>query len=412
MNVTYRQRLLSELAEQSETKLLLVVLDGLGGLPVESLGWRTELEAAKKQNLDELAKRSSLGLAYPVAHGITPGSSPGHLALFGYDPVECEIGRGVLEAIGIGVELGEDDVAIRANFATAKRCNSDWVITDRRAGRIPTSECERLCNLLQASIERIDDVEVIIRPVKEHRFVVVFRGKGLGEAVNDTDPQAVGVAPLPPKGEDAQSHKTAQVASRFIERAAELLSSEERANFVLLRGFSKLPKLPSMQELFKLNPAAIAVYPMYRGLAKLVGMKLIDVGGETIADEIEALRMHYNEFDYFFLHIKQTDSRGEDGDALGKVKVIEEFDEHLPKLLELKPDVLVITGDHSTPSSWKAHSWHPVPFLLHSRWVIPDSDAPGFTERACARGMLGHFPMVETMSLMLAHAGRLQKFRA
>ncbi|MCS7253327.1 MAG: 2,3-bisphosphoglycerate-independent phosphoglycerate mutase [Armatimonadota bacterium] len=407
-----RQRLLSTLVEPAETKLLLIVLDGLGGLPVEELGWRTELEAARTPNLDELARRSALGLAYPVGHGITPGSSPGHMALFGYDPIECEIGRGVLEAIGIGLELTGNDVAIRANFATAERRDGDWIVTDRRAGRIPTSECQRLCDLLQSSIERIDDVEVIVRPVKEHRFVVVFRGEGLGDAVNDTDPQAVGVPALAPKGEDEASERTAGLAARFIEKAAMLLRGEERANFVLLRGFSKVPRLPSIGELFKLNPCAIAVYPMYRGLAKLVGMKLIDVSGEGIEDEIEALRSHYGEFDYFFVHIKPTDSRGEDGDALGKVRVIEEFDEHLPKVLELNPDVLVITSDHSTPSVWRAHSWHPVPFLLHSKWIIPESDASGFNERACARGMLGHFQMIETMSLMLAHGGRLQKFRA
>lgn len=412
MAVISRQQLLSTLVEHAETKLLLIVLDGLGGLPVEELGWKTELEAARTPNLDDLARRSALGLAYPVARGITPGSSPGHMALFGYDPIECEIGRGVLEAIGIGLELTERDVAIRANFATARREDDEWIVTDRRAGRIPTSECQRLCQLLQSSIERFDDVEVIVRPVKEHRFVVVFRGEGLGGAVNDTDPQVVGAPPLQPKGEDEQSERTAKLASQFIELSADLLRGEERANFVLLRGFSKVPNIPTMQELFKLNPAAIAVYPMYRGLAKLVGMKLIDVGGESISDEVEALCKHYDEFDYFFLHIKPTDSRGEDGDASGKVRVIEEFDEHLPKVLELKPDVLVITGDHSTPSTWRAHSWHPVPFLLHSLWVIPDCDASGFNERACARGMLGHFPLVETMSLMLAHGGRLQKFRA
>ncbi len=412
MNAMSKQQLLSMLVEPAETKLLLIVLDGLGGLPVEELGWRTELEAAMTPNLDELARRSALGLAYPVGHGITPGSSPGHMALFGYDPIECEIGRGVLEAIGIGLELTENDVAIRANFATAELHNGSWIVTDRRAGRIPTDECKRLCELLQSSVERIDDVEVIVRPVKEHRFVVVFRGEGLGDSVNDTDPQVVGAPALTPKGEDEPSERTARLAAQFIERAAELLRNEARANFVLLRGFSKVPKLPSMNELFKLTPCAIAVYPMYRGLAKLVGMKLIEVGGESISDEIEALRTHYGEFDYFFLHIKPTDSRGEDGDAHGKVKVIEEFDEHLPRVLELNPDVLVITGDHSTPSVWRAHSWHPVPFLLHSRWVIPDSDASGFNERACAKGMLGHFPMIETMSLMLAHGGRLQKFRA
>lgn len=407
-----RQELLRELVEPSDTKLVLIVLDGLGGLPAPDLDGRTELEAAHTPNLDALARRSSLGLAHPVLPGITPGSSAGHLALFGYDPIQYEIGRGVLEAIGIDFELQSDDVAIRANFATAEVQDGKLVITDRRAGRPPTSYSQQLCERLQGAIERIDDAQVIIRPVKEHRFVVVLRGEGLGAAVNDTDPQHTGVAPLDPRGEDDASQRTAHIASEFINRARELLSSEPKANFVLLRGFSKRPQWATVGELFKLRAAAIATYPMYRGLASLVGMELLSLEGDTIGDEIATLAKHWDEFDYFFLHIKPTDSRGEDGDARGKASVIEEFDRELPHLLDLNPDVLVITGDHCTPAIWGAHSWHPVPFLLHSRWVLPDSDADGFHERACARGALGQFLMIETMSLMLAHGGRLQKFRA
>ncbi|MCG0278767.1 MAG: 2,3-bisphosphoglycerate-independent phosphoglycerate mutase [Thermanaeromonas sp.] len=402
---------LEELSQPSQTKMVLVVLDGLGGLPVPELGNKTELEAASTPNLDELAARSSLGLAHPVMPGITPGSSAGHLALFGYDPTKYVIGRGILEALGIGFDIKPQDIAIRGNFCTVEKRGSELVVTDRRAGRPSTDHTVRICQRLQEIIRDIEGVEVFIRPVKEHRFVVVLRGEGLDPRVKDTDPQKEGVAPLTPEPLAPEASRTASVTRKLLERIGEILADEPQTNYALLRGFSSQPGLTPFPERFKLKAGAIAVYPMYRGLASLVGMDVLALKGETLADEISTLKEQWGSYDFFFLHIKATDSRGEDGDFNGKIKVIEDFDKHLPSILELKPDVLVITGDHSTPSIYAAHSWHPVPFLLHSCWVRAEREA-GFNEYACARGMLGQFPLLYTMNLMLAHAGRLEKFSA
>ncbi|WP_245574391.1 2,3-bisphosphoglycerate-independent phosphoglycerate mutase [Desulfovirgula thermocuniculi] len=405
-------QVLSALAQPAETKLVLVVLDGLGGLPAAELNGLTELEAAHTPNLDQLARRSSLGLIDPVLPGVTPGSSAGHLALFGYEPLEWVIGRGILEALGTGFNPGPGDVAVRGNFATVKYENGTPVVVDRRAGRPTTAHTARACARLQESIPRIGDVEVIVLPVKEHRFAVIFRGPGLDERVADTDPQKEGKTPLPPQALCEAASKTAAVAAEFVSRAAEVLKDEPGTNYVLLRGFSSKPDLPPLGDLYHLKAAAIAVYPMYRGLAALAGMDILSFPGERIADELAALKANWESYDYFFIHIKATDSRGEDGNARGKVAVLEEFDRYLPQLLDLKPDVLVITGDHSTPASLKSHSWHPVPLLLHSPWVLPDSDASGFNERACQRGSLGHLRAVNVMGLMLAHGRRLAKFSA
>jgi 2,3-bisphosphoglycerate-independent phosphoglycerate mutase len=404
--------LLATLVQPADTKLLLVVLDGLGGLPVPELGGLTELEAARLPNLNTLARASALGLIDPVLPGITPGSSAGHLALFGYEPLEWVIGRGVLEALGIGLTLEPGDVAVRGNFATVKYANGTPVVRDRRAGRPATEHTARVCGRLQEVIPAVGDVRVIVRPVKEHRFAVIFRGPGLDERVTDTDPQKEGVPPHPPRPLHEAAAKTAAVAAEFVARAAAVLRDEPRTNFPLLRGFSSLPALPPFPELYRLRAAAIAVYPMYRGLAALAGMEILATPGESVADELAVLRERWADFDYFFVHVKATDSRGEDGNAAGKVAVLEEFDRHVPELLGLKPDVLVITGDHSTPSVLRSHSWHPVPLLLYSSWVRPDRDAAGFTEHACQRGSLGRMRAVHLMALMLAHGRRLEKFSA
>lgn len=411
MDLTRLPELLPELVQSATTKMVLVVLDGLGGLPHPEFGNRTELEAAPTPNLDALAARSSLGLAHPVLPGITPGSSAGHLALFGYDPLRYRIGRGVLEALGIGFELEQGDVAVRANFATAKPGPEGPVIVDRRAGRLPTSSSEKICTRLQAALPEIEDVKIFVSPVKEHRFLVVFRGEGLEEEVADTDPQREGYSPLSPHAKTEGSQKTARVAAKFLEKAKEVLREEPQANFILLRGFSARPSLPSFPSQYALRAGALAAYPMYRGLASLVGMELIPTVGETTASLLTALEEHWKNYDYFFLHLKATDSRGEDGDFQGKIKVIAEFDAYLPLLLALQPDVLVITGDHATPARFKAHAWHPVPFLLFSPWVLPERKE-GFNEYTCATGKLGHFPLLATTSLILAHAQRLTKFSA
>ncbi len=398
--------LLDSLAVKSERKILLVVVDGLGGLP-----WRdkTELESAWIPNLNRLAAKSGLGLLAPVDIGITPGSGPAHMALFGYDPVEYLVGRGVMEALGIGLNPGPSDLCARANFATA---GPDGIIADRRAGRIPTELCAELCERLQVAIPTIEDVKVVVRPGTGHRFVVVFQGPGLGGGLTDSDPQHNGLKPLRVEPETPGAAKSARIANQFIERCTGLLTDQLQANFVLLRGLALPPAIPSMQERFKLTPACVAAYPMYRGLAKLVGMEVLEAG-DTWQSEIEAVRKHLSAYDFFFLHFKETDKTGEDGKFEAKQELIEQFDEEvLPQLLALKFDVLCITGDHSTPAVMGAHSWHPVPMLLSSPYVRPQVRVEEFGERACVRGIIGYMPSVKLMNLLLAHSLKLRKFGA
>ena len=392
-----------ELTEQNAAKIVLLVADGLGGVPHEG---RTELEAADIPCLNKLASESECGLTDPIARGITPGSGPSHLALFGYDPLQYEIGRGVLEALGVGLSMTARDVAARANFATLDK----GLIADRRAGRPATEKSQELCALLSKAIPRIGDVEVIIKPGKEHRFTVLFRGDGLDGRLEDADPQKDGRPPVLAKPLAPEAERTADIANDFIRLATEALQGRHPANTVLVRGFAKYPAIPSMTERFKLQPACIAAYPMYRGLAKLVGMKILEPI-ETIEDEFNTLSREFEKHDFFYIHIKKTDSYGEDGNFDKKVEVIEEVDRHVPTLLALEPDVIVVTGDHSTPAVLKGHSWHPCPFLLWSKYCRPDG-ASRFTERECARGSLGRFPAVEAMALMLANAQKMKKFGA
>ncbi len=396
--------LVRELAEKAETKIVMLVADGLGGLPLEP-GGKTELETAATPNLDRLAARGTSGSSIPVLPGITPGSGPGHLGLFGYDPLEFKIGRGALEATGIGFELGPHDVAARGNFCTL---DSAGLIADRRAGRIASEESFKVVERLQAV--RIPGVETFVKPVKEHRFVVVFRGPGLDGAVADTDPQAVGVAPLDPQPLSPAAARTADVAREFVRQAREILASEPKANGMVLRGFAAKPALPSYQELYGLRAAAIAVYPMYKGLARLAGMTLVGQA-QSLEEQIDELARHWNDYDFFFLHFKYTDSTGEDGNFAEKVRRIEELDKAVPRIEKLGPDVLVVTGDHSTPSRLKSHSWHPVPTLLVADTCRPDGLA-AFSERDCLRGGFGIVPAKHLMLLAMAHAGRFGKFGA
>jgi len=395
---------LKALARPAQTKIVLLVMDGVGGLP-RAFDGKTELEAAQTPHLDALAVQATLGLADPVAPGITPGSGPGHLGLFGYDPLQFRIGRGVLEAVGIDMHMTERDLAARGNFCSV---DAQGLITDRRAGRIPTEVCARLCGLLEKI--RLPGAELIVRPVREHRFVVLFRGEGLEEGLSETDPQEVGKAPLPVHAEASHAARAAEIANRFVAEAKKILAGEQPANMVLLRGFSKYPKIPQLTEIYGIRAGVIAVYPMYRGLARLVGMEGLSAG-DTVADEFTALEKHFGQFDFFFVHIKKTDSYGEDGNFDGKVHVIEELDRELPRLLALKPDVIVVTGDHSTPATHKAHSWHPVPVLLWSKWCRPDH-AKGFSERECRFGGLGHIRAAELMPMIMGYAERLAKFGA
>jgi 2,3-bisphosphoglycerate-independent phosphoglycerate mutase len=396
--------LLSQLSVPSEAKIVLVVMDGLGGLPHPETH-QTELEAARTANLDYLAREGICGLAEPIGPGLTPGSGPGHLALFGYDPFTFTIGRGILEALGVDFPLQPGDVAARGNFCTI---DDHHLIVDRRAGRISTEECTRLCQ--QLSDIAMPGIQALVAPVEGHRFLLVLRGDHLNPDLSDSDPQQLGLPAKEIIPLSTEAIKTAALANEWVARAKAILAHSHPANMVLLRGFSELPHFPSMSELYKLNPVAIATYPMYRGLAKLLGMKVVD-GGHSIEDEFAALAEYYGQHDFIFLHIKQTDSAGEDGDFWRKVRVIEEVDAALPRLLELHPDVIIVTGDHSTPAILKAHSWHPVPFLLYSQCCRPD-EVTGFSERACTRGSLGTFPALELMPLALANARRLTKFGA
>lgn len=392
------------LAIPAQTKIVLIVSDGLGGLPHPEKG-RTELEVADTPHLDRLAKEGLCGFTVPVAWGVTPGSGPGHLGLFGYDPLIYDIGRGILEAVGIDFPVAPQDVAARGNFCTV---DAEGRISDRRAGRIPTQESALLVERLRAV--RIPGVEIFIEPVRDYRFVLVLRGEGLSDQLTETDPQREGVPPLPVQALAPEAEETARIANEVIAQACRILGDRERANAVLVRGFSKYPDLPSFCDIYKMRAGAIAVYPMYRGLAKLVGMTALP-SGQSIEDEVESLRRHWEEFDFFFVHYKDTDSAGEDGSFERKVKAIEVLDGIIPAVRDLNPDVLMIAGDHSTPSVLAAHSWHPVPFVLFSRWVRPDA-AEEFNERECARGSLGNLPATAVMSLAMAYAQRFAKYGA
>ncbi|MDE2718124.1 MAG: 2,3-bisphosphoglycerate-independent phosphoglycerate mutase [Chloroflexota bacterium] len=393
---------ITDICSSTSSKIVMLVVDGLGGLPHPDTG-KSELETAETPNLDRLAAESACGLTTPVAPGITPGSGPGHLALFGYDPVKYMIGRGALEAIGIGVELRKGEVATRGNFCTV---DHSGLLVDRRAGRIPTSESTPLVEMLDG-IE-VPNVDISVYPVSDHRFVLVLSGDGLDERVTETDPQALGVPPLEAVAVAPEAEKTAEIVRSFARQARELLGEGISANMILLRGFSALPDLPDMGRTYSLNPACIAAYPMYRGLAHLVGMKVIPTGG-TFDDELDTLEKSFHEHDFFFLHYKPADAAGEDGDFEGKVETLERLDARIPRLLELDIDTLVVAGDHSTPSVMGSHSWHPVPLMVKSSIYVGDG-VGGFNERACALGSIGRIQAVNIMLIALANAGKLQKF--
>lgn len=403
MNVTIPD----DLTETASTSIVFLVLDGVGGLPDAGTG-KTELETANTPNLDRLARTCATGLIEPVGLGITPGSGPGHLGLFGYDPLRWNIGRGVLSALGVGFPLRHGDVAVRLNFASLDESGN---VTDRRAGRPSDDENRRLVQKLKGSIERVGGVEVFFEAEKEHRAVLVLRGTGLSADIADTDPQEVGVPPLDPTALSPEAERTIPVVKEVLDRARAVLADEPQANGLLARGFAAYGHYPTFEERFKLRGLAIARYPMYRGVARLLGMTSHPETPETDAGSIEALKQSWGEYDFYFVHVKAVDSRGEDGDFAAKVKAIESIDPLIPEIEALKPDVLVVTGDHSTPSKMRAHSWHPVPLLLVSAFCR-GGESSGFSERECRRGELGIFPAVHLMTLALAHAGRLAKFGA
>jgi 2,3-bisphosphoglycerate-independent phosphoglycerate mutase len=388
------------------SRIVLLVIDGLGGLPHPDTG-RSELETASLPNLDALAARSSCGVLSPLGPGFTPGSGPAHLALFGYDPWTSHIGRGALSALGLGLDFAPADVAARLNFCTI---DAAGLVTDRRAGRIPTQECERLCAMLGQV--HIDGVQIRVAPEMEYRAAVVFRGDGLSAGVTDSDPQVTGHATRPLCASAAADARMVEVAEEFLRQAGDLLANESPANMVLIRGFGAYPSLDTMQQAYGLNPVGIAGYPMYRGVARAVGMETPETAYD-LASETQLLARRWKEMpaDFYYVHVKKTDSAGEDGDFDLKVKLLEEADSYLPAITDLEPDVLIVTGDHSTPSIMGSHSWHPVPVAIASKNALPMGPAT-FDERCCSAGSLGHIPSSSLMALALAHAGRLSKFGA
>ncbi|MBD3287858.1 2,3-bisphosphoglycerate-independent phosphoglycerate mutase, partial [candidate division KSB1 bacterium] len=366
------------LVKKNKSKIVLLVLDGLGGLPMSKNG-TTELETASTPNLDDLTAEGICGLHQPIGPGITPGSGPAHLSLFGYNPIKYQVGRGVLAALGINFDLQPEDVAARGNFCTIDK---DGRVTDRRAGRISSDKNRELCEQLQKI--KLSGADVFVKTVKEHRFLLVLRGHDLKGDLEDTDPQEVGKKPLPPEGLSRESEQTVLQVTEFVEQAREILKDHHPANMLLLRGFSKKPDWQSMNDVFGIKTAAIAAYPMYRGVSKLIGMDILETG-DSVEDEIQTMRDHWDEYDFFYVHIKKTDSAGEDGDFDRKVSLIEKVDEKIPEIRGLKPDVVVVTGDHSTPSRMKYHSWHPVPALIWSESCRQDA-VKKFGEKDCIQG--------------------------
>ncbi len=398
--------LIDKLVTQNDKKIIFLIMDGLGGLP-QIPGGQTELEAAQTPNLDRLAASGTCGLLDPVGYGITPGSGPAHFALFGYDPVKYNVGRGLLSAAGLDFPMTEGDLYMRANFATV---DSQGRITDRRAGRLATEKNETICRKLQENITLSSGTQAFFRTEKEHRALVALRGGDFSEEITETDPQKTGLPPLSPVELIPQAKKTAAIMQELTEKMKKVLADEKTANAILLRGYARYRRFPSMAERFGLKPLAIAGYPMYKGIARLLGMELA-CATQTIEEEIQALHNNYSAHDFFFIHIKYTDSRGEDGQFAEKVKVIEKVDTFIPDICALNPDVLVVTGDHSTPAVMSGHSWHPVPVLLSAETCRPDM-ATSFGERACITGGLGRMPMKNMLGVALAHAGKLQKFGA
>jgi 2,3-bisphosphoglycerate-independent phosphoglycerate mutase len=398
--------LIDTLIVKNQSKIVFLIMDGLGGLPLPERD-QTELEAAHTPNLDALAKQSVCGLLDPVGYGITPGSGPAHFALFGYDPVKNNIGRGMLEAAGIDFPMTEKDLFVRINFATVDRQGR---VVDRRAGRIDNETNRRICRKLQEQVHLDERAMVFFESVKEHRALLVLRGENLRDEIAETDPQQTGRLPVAPRALSVEAEPTAALFTELLEKAGKVLAGEAKANMILLRGYACYRKYPSLAARFGLKALAIAGYPMYRGIARMLGMEIAPQT-DTLGAQLEALHRNFQKYDFFFIHVKPTDSRGEDGNFEAKVKVIEEVDALVPQITDLGPDVLVVTADHSTPAALASHSWHPVPVLLSAGTCRPDR-VEQFGERACTLGGLGRMPMVYLMGQALAHAGRLTKFGA
>lgn len=398
--------MLNDLVLSTESRIVFLVLDGVGDIPNPDFNFLTPLEAATKPNMDLLAmEKGVLGRIIPVGIGVTPGSGPGHLSLFGYDPIEYSIGRGILEVLGLNMDMQSNDLAARGNFCTVR----DGVVTDRRAGRIATSETERLVARIAAVIPEVEGCKVLVAPGKSHRFAVIFRGGGLSDELEDADPHKDGRPPVPTKSRTVQADRAASVVNTFIQKVSEVLKDEPVANGVLLRGFSLHPEIPQFSERYAMDALAIATYPMYRGIARVLGMR-VEHEPQDYDEAVAILERHFNDYRFFFLHIKETDTAGEDGNFRAKVEAIEAVDRIIPRISALRPDVLVVTGDHSTPCPHKGHSWHPVPLLLVSNWAGRDGLA--YHEKNCVKGSIGTIYSKELMALALASSLKLDKYGA
>jgi len=388
----------------AQSKILMLVIDGLGGLPDPATG-RSELETAHLPNLDDLATRSDCGLISPLGAGYTPGSGPAHLALFGYDPWKTQIGRGALSALGLGLDFEKGDVAVRLNFCTV---DENGNVVDRRAGRLSTEIARKLCRVLDTI--SIPGIEIFIEAEMEYRAAVVFRGEGLCDGVGDSDPQIIGVPPNELIANDSDSLRMVDVANQFLQSARELLAEQKPANMILMRGFGRYPELDSFQDVYGLKSLGIAGYPMYRGVAGAVGMDTIEVDWD-MESELRLYEEQRSEYDFCYFHVKKTDSAGEDGDFNRKVELLEEIDSFIPRMVKQTPDVFIVTGDHSTPAIMRSHSWHPVPTMVFSELTLSGSTKE-FSERACHNGSLGVIPSSSLLAVALAHANRLSKFGA
>jgi len=398
------------------SKILFIVIDGVGGLPLPETGL-TELETAFTPNLNKMASRGITGMSMPIAPGIAPGSGVAHLALFGYDPIKYAIGRGAIAAYGVNLDMEKGNVAVRVNFAGF---SPEGAVMDRRAGRLSTEKNMKLCKMLRDI--KIPGVDIIVETVLDYRSVVIFKGEGLYPNLSDSDPQRVGKSIFPGeiKALDDESSSMKEIAIKFVNMANEILKEgakgiadleNDQHVGILTRGYSWRPEIPSMKDLYKLNKlGAFATYPDYRGVAKIVGMEIAYTGDE-LEEQIDVLEKSIDKYDFFFFHVKKTDSAGEDGNFHKKVHLIEEFDNLVPRLEQLDIDVKVVTGDHSTPATFKGHSWHPVPFVLNGKWCRPDN-VKGFSESQCEKGALGQFQATEAMLYALGMAGRIAKFGA
>jgi len=397
---------ISDLLNDAKGKIVMLIFDGLGGVPHPDTGM-TELEAAAIPHLDAIASRSACGLMTMVAPGITPGSGPGHMSLFGYDPVATTVGRGVLEALGVGHHQAPDELSARGNFATMDP--DGGIITDRRGGPPSQDRNGELVERLNKMV-KVPGFEVKFISGKEHRFVFVLKGPGLEDHLTETDPQVTGVPAHAVKALSSGSARAAEAVKLAIESINRALADMAPQNTVLLRGFGSLPKVEPFSVRYGLKAAAIATYPMYRGIASLVGMDVLDTG-PTFPDQVAVLKDHWDSYDFFFIHVKGTDAAGHKGDFNAKAGVLTQCDRLVPEIESLDPTVFIVTGDHSTPTALKDHSFHPVPVLIQASTAIPTGTA-AFTEAECSRGILSVFPGRKLMQLALAYAGRLKKFGA